>query len=322
MTRLIVTVFTIILFCGLGYAVEPDSTYCIAPAGKGGGLDLTCRLAAETLTETGLIDSEMSVKNMPGGVGALAYNYTAKMRRDVGNTIIAASAGSILNIAQGKFGRYTETDARWLGAIAVDYGTVVVRSDSPWQNLNDLIADLKKNPQEIVFGGGGSVGSQDWVKTAMLAEAAKVESKRLRYVSYEGGGEALIALRNRFIDVLPGDISEIIEFKESSDFRILASLSEYRLNGKFSDIPTAKEQGYDIVWPIWRGFYMSPNSSDADYNWWVNTLRRLVKSDIFRDKLEQRGLNPFYIFGKDFQQYVKNQFKLYNRIAIKEGLVD
>jgi len=300
-------------------AVEPDRTVCIAPAAKGGGFDLTCSLAAETLLSTGLIDDAMTVKHIPGGVGAIAYNYVVKMRRAVSNTIVAVSTGSALNIAQRKFGRYGAEDVRWLGALAVDYGAVIVRNDSKWENLNDLIKDLRSDPKSIIFGGGGSIGSQDWVKTAMLAKSAGTESKRLRYVSYEGGGEALTALGNRQIDVVSGDISDT---SRSKPFRILAVLSEYRLMNSFSDIPTAKEQGIDIVWPTWRGFYMSPKTPDSDYNWWVNTLRRLARTEEFKDKLDEKALSPFYIFGREFEHYVRNHIKQFKIFAVKEGLVD
>lgn len=304
------------------FAVEPDKTVCIAPAAKGGGLDLTCSLVEEALYSTGLIDDEMTRQNMPGGIGTIAFNRVAKMRRNISNTIVAVSAGSALNIAQGKFGSYGEEDVRWLGAVAVDYGAVIVRTDSRWQNLKDLMDDLKKSPQSILFGGGGSIGSQDWTKIAMLASSAGIDSKNVRYVSYEGGGEALTALYRKRIEVVTGDVSEFLDNPHRDKMRVLAVLSEYRLNDRMAETPTAREQGVDVTWPIWRGFYMAPQVPDTDYNWWVNTLRRLARTEKFNAMLKERGLSPFFIFGRDFEHYVRNQIKQYKQLAVKEGLID
>lgn len=159
------------------------STECIAPAKPGGGYDLTCRLAANSLQETGLIEQPMMVSYMPGGIGAVAYNHVNGVRKDDPNLIVAASTGAAVNLALGKFGQYDADEVRWLGALGVDYGAIVVKADAPWQNLSELAKDLKEQPNQVVFGAGGTVGSQDWMKAALTAKAAGVSPQKLRYIS-------------------------------------------------------------------------------------------------------------------------------------------
>ena len=60
----------------------------------------------------------------------------------------------------------------------------------------------------MVFGAGGTLGSQDWVKAALLVRAAGQDHKRIRFVSFEGGGEALRALGGRDIDIFTGDAAK------------------------------------------------------------------------------------------------------------------
>jgi putative tricarboxylic transport membrane protein len=74
---------------------------------------------------------KMSIRYMPGGIGALAYNHTVNTGRKDPKLIVAASTGTVLNLAMGKFGTYSEDDVRWLGAVATDYGIVAVRGDAP-----------------------------------------------------------------------------------------------------------------------------------------------------------------------------------------------
>lgn len=309
------------LFIGQASAQAiPASTECIAPAKPGGGYDLTCRLAANGLQDTGLISQPMMVSYMPGGIGAVAYNHVNGVRTDDPGLIVAASTGAAVNLALGKFGQYDADEVRWLGALGVDYGAIVVKADAPWQNLDALMADLQENPGEIAFGAGGTVGSQDWMKAALTAKAGEVSPRDLRYVAFEGGGEALAALLGDHIQVFTGDLSELKSQLESGKIRVLASLSEERMGGPYAEIPTAVEQGYDVEWPIWRGYYMGPDVSDEAYQAWVERMQELAEDPTFAELREARGLFPMSRFGEEFDTYVQEQVSEFKGLAEEVGL--
>ncbi|EOF4701880.1 Bug family tripartite tricarboxylate transporter substrate binding protein [Klebsiella oxytoca] len=241
------------------YATEaPSRTECIAPAKPGGGFDLTCKLLQVSLMETGAIKKPMRVTYMPGGVGAVAYNAIVAQRPGEPGTVVAFSGGSLLNLSQGKFGRYGVDDVRWLASVGTDYGMIAVRTDSPWKDLASFMAAMEKNPASIVIGAGASIGSQDWMKAALLAQKANV--------------------------------------------------------------PTAKEQGYDLVWPIIRGFFVGPKVSDVDYQWWVEEFSKLQQTDAFKKQRELRGLFEFNVNGKELDAYVKKQVEDYRQQAKAFGL--
>ena len=124
-------------------AGAPKRPECIAPAKPGGGFDLTCKLAQSGLKDTDLLKAPMRVTYMPGGVGAVAYNKIVANDSANNDAIVAFSTGSLLNLAQGKFGQYTEKDVRWLAAVGTDYGMVAVNAESPYKTLADLVAALK-----------------------------------------------------------------------------------------------------------------------------------------------------------------------------------
>lgn len=159
-------------------AEAPSRTECIAPAKPGGGFDLTCKLIQVSLMETGAIEKPMRVTYMPGGVGAVAYNAIVAQRPAEPGTVVAFSGGSLLNLSQGKFGRYSVDDVRWLASVGTDYGMIAVRADSPWKDLKSFMTALEKNPSSIVIGAGASIGSQDWMKAALLAQ--KPTSTRIK----------------------------------------------------------------------------------------------------------------------------------------------
>lgn len=312
---------------GLGAAAsaqaqQPAKPECIAPAQPGGGFDLTCRLAVAGLAETKLLAEPMRIVYMPGGIGAVAYNNIVAQRPNDPNAIIAFSGGSLLNLAQGKFGKYTADDVRWLAAIGSDFGVAIVRDDSPYKDLKSLMAALKADPTKVVLGAGGSIGSQDWMKAALTAKAAGVDYKKMRFVAFEGGGEATTALRGGHIQAYMGDAAEARTLLDGgSPIRVLAVFSDKRLPGKMSNIPTAAEQGFDINWPIIRGFYMGPKVSDAQYQWWAGAFSKLMKTPEFAALQEKNGLFPFDMTGNELDAYIKQRVKFYTELADSFGLI-
>ncbi|RJP67131.1 MAG: tripartite tricarboxylate transporter substrate binding protein [Comamonadaceae bacterium] len=298
-----------------------DKTECIAPAKPGGGFDLTCKLVQSALQEGKFVADPMRVTYMPGGIGAVAYNTVIAQKPDAANAIIAFSGGSLLNLAQGKFGRYTENDVRWLAAIGTDYGAVVVAENSPFKSLKDVMAAIKADPTKVVLGAGGTVGSQDWMKAALTARAAGVNPKTMRYVAFEGGGEALTALQGGHIHVFTGDAAEAgQQIKAGAKVRILAVMNDKRLTGDMASIPTAAEQGYDVEWPIVRGFYLGPKVSDADYKIWADTFTKLMATPAYDKLRNERGLFPMALTGAPLDTYVKKQVADYRKLAEEFGL--
>ncbi|WZB64238.1 tripartite tricarboxylate transporter substrate binding protein [Achromobacter xylosoxidans] len=303
-------------------AAEPRRPECIAPAQPGGGFDLTCRLATEGLKQSGALKTAMRIVYMPGGIGAVAYNNIVAQHPNEPGTIVAFSGGSLLNLAQGKFGKYNVDNVRWLAGIGTDYGVAVVRNDSPYTDLKGLMEAFKQDPTRIVLGAGGTVGSQDWMKAALTAKAAGVDFKKMRFVAFEGGGEAVTALRGGHIQAYMGDATEAFTMLEGgAPIRVLAVFNDQRLPGKLNTVPTAREQGYDIVWPIIRGFYVGPKVSDSDYEFWVQAFNKATGTPEFAKLREQQGLFPFSKTGAELDAYVKQQVKQYGELAESFGLV-
>ncbi|MGU5546536.1 Bug family tripartite tricarboxylate transporter substrate binding protein [Aeromonas veronii] len=298
----------------------PSRTECIAPAKPGGGFDLTCKLLQVSLQETGTIDKPMRVTYMPGGVGAVAYNAIVAQRPAEAGTVVAFSGGSLLNLSQGKFGRYGVDDVRWLAAVGTDYGMIAVRHDAPYQNLKELVSAMERDPNSVVIGAGAAIGSQDWMKTALLAKQAGVDPHKMRYVAFEGGGEPVTALLGNHVQAVSGDLSEMVPYIGGDKLRVLAVFSAERLPGKLATIPTAKEQGYDLVWPVIRGFYVGPKVSDSEYQWWKQTFDQLVKTDTFKAQRDLRGLFEFDLTGEALDSYVKEQVAQYREQAKAFGL--
>ncbi len=298
----------------------PSRPECIAPAKPGGGFDLTCKLAQSGLRDTGILTDPMRVTYMPGGVGAVAYNKIVANDRANEDAIIAFSTGSILNLSQGKFGKFTEKDVKWLAAVGTDYGAIAVNADSPIKDLAGLVAELKSNPKAISFAAGGSVGGQDWMQTAILAKAVGVNPNDMTYVAMEGGGEAITAVMGNHVTVVSAGIAEIMPQANAGKLRVLAVFADERLGGSMADIPTAVEQGYDVTWPVVRGYYMGPDVSPAAYDWWKASFDKMLADPKFAELREQQELLPFSMTGEELEQYVYKRTGELRELSSEYGL--
>jgi putative tricarboxylic transport membrane protein len=291
---------------------------CVIPAKAGGGFELTCRLVQAGLAGAGA-SAPLRTSYRPGGVGAVAYESAVTQRAAEADTLVAFSSGSLLNLAQGKFSRYTERDVRWVAAIAADHGVVAVRADSPYRSLRDLAGALRANPRSVTFGIGGNVGGQDWMKAALFARAAGVDPRSLRYVSFEGGGDAFVALTGGHVHVVPGDLAESAALQARGEIRVLGVLSDARVPG-YAGVPTAREQGFAVSWPTLRGVYLGPKVSDRDYARWVKAFDAMLDRADFARARERLGLLPFALTGAALERHVGESVRRYADLARELGL--
>lgn len=305
------------------FAFEPERTAeCIAPANPGGGWDFTCRSVGKVLTDLKYIEGNVQTVNMPGAGGGVAFAHTLSKREGDQALIVAASTATTTRLAQGQFRGMNADQVHWAASLGADYGVIAVAKDSPYKNLNDLFAAIKADPQSVKFGGGSALGGWDHLKVLIAARAAGVtELPKIKYLSYNGGAEAITQVVGGHIQGFTGDVSEVLGFVESGDLRVLAVLSEERLPGEFGGMPTAVEQGIDAVAPNWRGFYLPAGISEDAYKWWANTFDELYASDEWKQVMQQNGLMPFHKSGEEFDAFVKQQVKDIHDLSVEIGLI-
>jgi len=293
----------------------------IAPANPGGGWDLACRIAARALEQAELAPGPVQVTNMPGAGGGIAYAHAVTQRSDHGNVFFSASPATTLRLAQGQFGHLTVDDVRWIGAVGAEYGIIAVSSDARWENLADLMNDWARDPSSLVVAGGSAAAGQDHMKVMLLARSAGIVPGQVRYVPFDGGGEALTALLGGFVSVFPGEGSEAEAQLEAGNIRVLAVLAPERVPGPLANVPTAREQGYDVVWVTWRGFYAPGEISEAEYERWVASLRDLNGSPEWQAVREQNRLRPFPMVGDEFGEFVRGQVSDFEQLSRDIGLI-
>jgi len=284
---------------GSGNAAE-----CIAPANPGGGWDFTCRTIGKIMHDIGAVDKPIQVTKMAGGGGGLAYGHVVNERAEDTDLVVAASSATATRLAQNAYAGMTAAQVRFVGAIGADPGVIVVAADSPLKSLGDLLNAIKEDPGSVAFAGGSAVGGFDHLKPLMLLQRVGfTDITKVKDIGVDGGADAITQTIGGFTQAMAGDMSEIVGFLKSGEVRALAVLTEERVPG-FDDIPTAKEQGFDVVAVNWRGLYIPKGVSDDTFNTWAERLQKVADSAEWKEAMVANGLAPFTKVGGDFQSYV------------------
>ena len=309
------------LTLSFGLATSAMSAECIAPANPGGGWDFTCRTIGKIMHDIGAVAEPIQVTNMAGGGGGLAYSHVVNERADDAELIVAASSATATRLAQNAYGGMTADQVRFLGAIGADPGVIVVGKDSPFQTLPELLDAVKADPASVTFAGGSAAGGFDHLKVLMaLGRVGFTDIASVKYVGVDGGADAITQTIGGFSQAMTGDISEVVGFLKSGDVRVLASFTEERIPS-FPDIPTAKEQGVDVIAVNWRGLYVPKDISDETYTEWANALEAVGDSPEWAAAMEANGLAPFKVVGSEFETYLAGVIEEVQTLSKEIGVI-
>lgn len=292
----------------------------IAPAGAGGGWDLTARMTARALGEEKLVTVPIAVTNMTGGSGAVGIAHMITRRK--GDTHVIAVMGSALT---GTLARkavpYTYNDVTPIAAVTGDYNAIAVRKDSTFNNLRTLIDVLKRDPGGVTVGGGSAPGSLDHLALAVLAKQQGVDATKIRYVPFGDGAAAMASILGGQTTVLSSSLSEMAGQLEAGTVRVLAILAPERLTGQYRTVPTAREQGIDFVFLNWRGFYMPPDMPADVVKFWEDTVTKMVNSRSWAKIMQETGWAPFVLTGDRLKRFLTNDLSTQENTLKELGFI-
>ena len=300
----------------------PDKNITIvAPSGAGGGWDLTARAIAKTMNETKIVEKSITVENKPGGGGAvyMADYATKEVKNDYALLVKSPPILINHNKAEGN-SPYGYKDTTPLAQLTRDYGAIVVKADSEFQTLEEVLEAIKADPKAITLAGGSAPGSMDHLIGVLPAYKFGIDPKTVKYVSYDGGGEAIAALLGGNADVIATDASAIGAYMKSGDVRVLAVSSSDRLGGELTEVPTFKEAGIDAEFTIWRGLFGPKDMSDNAFDYWNEKLAKMVETDEWKAELEKNGWESEYRNSDDFTSYLGEQDKVIVELLTALGM--
>lgn len=317
----VVVLFSLVLSaCGGAASQYPaQPVEIIAPANPGGGWDTLARTIQLSLETEKLVSQPLSVTNKPGGGGGVGLAFMAA-QKGTDYTLVVYSPPLIINDINGTFEGKSYKDLTPLAKLITDYQIIVVKADSPYQTLDDLLNALRADPKSVKYAGVSSPGSMDHIAFAKIAKAAGIDPKQLDYIAFAGGGEATTALLGGNVGFLSTGIGESVAQLEAGTIRALAITAPERLpSDLLKDVPTVKESGYDVVYEIWRGVFGPADMSAEAKAYWEATLKKMVESPTWKAQLEKLNWRDAYASSEDFTTFLGQETESYKAMLTELG---
>ena len=299
-------------------AVAADRLHLLIPAGPGGGLDSTARALGEALMSADA-RSPVSYENMTGGGGGRAMAYFVETADRHSRTLLVNSTPLIIRSLQGLF-PHDHHDVIPIAGLVGDYGAFVVRADSEIASWPALLAMLRDRPGAVNVGGGSVRGSLDHIVLALALEAAGIEPRRVRYLPYDAGGKAMLALLGGEIDVLSTGVGETLGYALAGEVRVLGITAPQRLE-RLPDTPTLSGMGTPLVFANWRGVFAAPGTPPATVAALQADVARALQTDAWRQAVERYGWTPLELPGEAFGAYLDTQAARLRAILTELGFI-
>jgi putative tricarboxylic transport membrane protein len=286
------------------------------PANPGGGWDTTGRALGKALTDAKVADS-VTYDNKGGAAGALGLAQFVNGSKGDPNALMVMGAVMLGGIITGK-PPVNLSQATPIARLTSEYNVYVLPANSPFKTMADVVAQLKKDPGSVKWGGG-SRGSTEHIAAAMLAREVGVDPAKINYVAFRGGGEATAAILGGNVTVGGSGYSEFAEYIKAGKMKAIAVTSPQRLKG--IDVPTLKEQGINVELGNWRGVYGAPGITAAQRKALTDMVLAALKTKSWQEAMEKNDWTPAVMSGPAFDQFVDSEFAMLRATMVKAGMV-
>ncbi len=300
---------------GAGAAGFPEKPIqLIVHASAGGGSDIFARTLAAANDKEKFFPQPIVVENKPGGSGAIAFAYVTGKKGDPYFLLTAVT--SFITTPLVRKAPYGLKDFTPIANFAFDEYMLMVKADSKFKSMKDVVDFAKANPKKLTVGGT-QLGSSDSVCSYLIEKAAGIQ---LNYVVFNSGGEVNAALLGGHIDLAVSNPGEALELAKANKIRNLGVFSEKRLEGA-PDVPTLKEQGLDALYVQNRGL-VAPAGIPAEARKALEAgLQKYTQSATFKKYVADNMLSVAWMDGPAFGAWLEKEHGRYQTVLKDMGLL-
>lgn len=271
----------------------------INPFPPGGAVDVVGRPFTALLEP--VIKQPCVVETKAGAAGALGAQVAANAKPD-GYTLLM-HLPSISGFAEvdklfDRQPKFTRADFIPIARLSAGPMVVVVNDQQPYKTLKDLVDDAKKRPDQILFSSSGLYGALH-LPTALFMKAAGI---KMRHLPTNGGGPALTAILGNNVQVLVSSIAAASGQLKAGKLKALGCLGAKRA-ASLPDVPTLKEQGYDVEFSLWVGVFAPKGTPDAVIAKLRAETKKVATGDQFKTAMTNIGDEVAYLDAPDFAKF-------------------
>lgn len=273
----------------------------------GGSTDIGARMVGSALEKE--LGVPVVAENRTGGSGQVGYNAMLSSAPD-GYTFSTTSASAIVGpIDPNVQAPYTKDSFAPIARIVFDPNVVVVRADSPWQNLEDLLLAAREAPGTITISQVGPTGG-DALMRVLLEEAS---GAKFATVSYPDGATTVTtALLAGDLNVMVANVGDVVEFEKAGQVRTIGVASDVR-SPFLEDVPTLAEQGFDVVVGSSRGFAYPAGTPAEVVNKVSDAIGKIMQSPEFIAQMEAASLQAAYMSAAEYKAFWEAETELWTK---------
>ncbi len=274
----------------------------LIPGGKGGGWDTTARETGQALLLTNLVDT-VSFTNYSGAGGGRALIDFIKNPDKYQDSLMVQSLPLILRNLSGEVA-YGFRDITPVNVLIAEYQAVAVLATSSIRSTDQLIQNIRRSPTQNTVIGGSSRRSLDHITISLLAREGGIPVEKVRYTASNGGGGAYMRLVQGQGVALVSGLGELYGHYKSGEIRLLGISSDNRLES-LEEVPTFKEQGLEVVFSNWRGFFAPPGVTPHKSAQYQTVLKALRNTPTWKKVRDSHFWSDLYIADPDLSLFLK-----------------
>ncbi len=290
----------------------------IAPYAAGGDSDASGRNLSAVAPK--YFSQPVIVQNIVGASGIIGSQRVRTSAPDGYTLLIARGGSQAINPALDSKNPYKWNDFTMISLLDFNPVACVVKGDSPYKTMKDLLAALKAQPGKLNYATAGP-GTTQHMAVEVLLKSAGLPSTAAEQIGYKGGGEATQAILTGTVQFLCNNIPTLGGQLKAGTMRGLLTTTTERLK-EYPDIPTARELDLAAMEDVmgWSGLYGPPGLPAEVVNKWVDVLKRVAQdADWLRGNASFGGI-PAIRSPADTEKFAREQFELYERLGGALGL--
>ncbi len=290
----------------------------IVPFPPGGAADISARPLVVAMEK--ILKQPIGIVNRPGASGAVGMAAVANAKPDgytILHTLVSFNTIPMVDELFNRKPAYTRDQFAPIALIAADPPILVVGIDQPWKTLQELIADAKRRPGEIIFSSSGIYGPSH-VPMAMFAHATGIQ---LRHLPLVGGPPAMTAVLGGHATMWASPPAMAAPHAQSGKLRLLASWGAQR-HPYFKDIPTFKELGYNIEYYLWVGQFAPANVPAPVLKTLRDAARQAVQDPDFKAAMDKTQTPVAFKEGAEYQKFLDDDVRTLAAVINRIGRVE
>jgi tripartite-type tricarboxylate transporter receptor subunit TctC len=288
--------------------------HIIVPYPAGGGVDIVARTLGDELSKHWA--QPVIVDNRPGAGGVIASQAVVTSPKD-GYTLIVVASGHATNaFIYGNLPYDTFKDFTPISLLSSSPNILLVRADSPFKTLADILAEAKKKPGSLSYGHSGN-GSSTHLAGELFKSLAKID---ITAIPYKGGAPIITDLLGGHLLMSFNNAPESLGQIAGGTLRALAVTTATRAPF-LPNAPTMAEAGvpgYDTA--VWWGL-LGPSNMPADVTAKIaKDTAEAMKSPAIKDRLAKLGATSIGSSPQDFAKLIKSDYDKWGPIIKAAGI--